>query len=605
MRRTTAAAVVALLAFAGTAHAQSSIPSNDEIFATVEDVVEFSPRRVGTPGIDKTVEYIAAKYREYGLTRVHVEEVPTYSWAALGHSLSFAGKPIDASPVIYSQSPAHDAVGERASDLTAPVVDIGGATAADVARHDVKGKIALFDLKFLLPVAGLLPFTEFLWDPLQTMLLSPQTMLTANPYITTYTEAVKAAQDAGAVGFVGVLSDYFDSNRYYNESYRRQLVSIPGMWITKAAGGALRAQLAADPGAQARLVLKSKREKVPSHVVVGFLDGKSSDAIQVHSHHDSGFDGAVEDASGVAEVLALARHYSRQPASSREKTLMFTTFDSHWSGYAAHNTFLKRHVARRNPARDPNRIVADVTLEHIAKHALRDSAGKLVVSDLPEPRGIFENLSPLLKARLIASVVRNDLRRTAILNGSVLQPAGIPTDSSGWVILGVPTAALISGPMYLYDAADTPDKVLKSELQKVARTFIELVDAMDTTPSDQLGLLPQNILGRIGELFGGDIDSVPDSVDRPAGLPPAGCVAAKSGRAVTRVRITRTKGLLRLRFRARRTITVRTTALLPRGRRRGLRALRVRACRDYAITLPRASRGARVSWRGGALTVRR
>ena len=36
--------------------------------------------------------------------------------------------------------------------------------------------------------------------------------------------------------FVGVLTDYYDSNRYYNELYRALNVSIPGMWVTKAEG---------------------------------------------------------------------------------------------------------------------------------------------------------------------------------------------------------------------------------------------------------------------------------------------------------------------------------------------------------------------------------
>jgi hypothetical protein len=334
-------------------------------------------------------------------------------------------------------------------------------------------------------------------------------------------------------------------------------------------------------------------------VVVGFLDGKSTDAIEIHSHHDSGYDGAVEDASGVAEVLALARHYSRQPAESRERTLMFTTFDSHFSGYHAHTAFLKRHVAARDPQRDPNRIVADVTLEHIARHALPGPDGELQVSDLPEPRGIFENLSPALKTEMIQGLIRNDLRRTALLNGSLLQPVGIPTDSSGWVMLGIPTASFISGPMYLYDQADTLDKVLKDELQKVALNFSELIDVLDVTPVDQLGAAPAATAQEAGKLLtASTLGAIPDSTDRPVADPPASAPGARGCRGGAR--IVRRHGRLVLRFRAPVSGRVRVA---PAGRR--ARTRKVAACRRYSVRLPRGTRRVRVSWKGGSATARR
>lgn len=599
-------ALLAVLFLAPAAPARAEVPSDDRIMDTVKDLVGFAPRRVGTPGIDKTVEYIGRRFQALGLTGVHVEEAPTYAWDVLEEDLQVAGRDVDASPIVYSQTTAADAVGVTSTPeggLKAPVVDVGLATAAEVQARDVRGKVVLFDLKFLLPIAGLLPLTEFLWDPDGTMSTSAPTLLTANPYITTFTEAIKAAQDGGAVAIVGVLADYFGSHRYWNEFYRRQLVEVPGFWVTKAEGDRLRAQLAKDPAAEARITLKTQRRKVPSHVVVGFLEGKSTDAIQIHSHHDSGYDGAVEDASGVAEVLALAEHYAAQPKGSREKTLMFTTFDSHFSGYAAHNSFLKRHVVARDPKRDPHRIVADVTLEHIAKHALRGPDGSLEVSDLPEPRGVFETLTPALKGELIRAIVRNDLKRTAVLNGSLLQPVGIPTDSSGWVLLGIPTASLISGPLYLYDAVDTIDKVLVDELHEVGVAFAELTDAIDRTPTGDLGLLPADAAERLGTQFVGATGGIPDSVDRPIGraAPPAeSCRAAARGRAVRGVRVTgRT-----LRFVARRTTTVRVATLRRGGRTTTLRTRRLRACRSYRVRLPRGTRRVELRWTGGRTAVR-
>lgn len=592
--------------------APATLPGDDEIFRTIEEVVSRGPRRLGTPGGRFAVDYVKERFEEYGLQDVHVEQSPAYSWETRTVDLRIGGRPVDVFPATYSQSPSARAVGNfdtPPGGLNAPVVDVGLATPAEVAAHDVRGKIVLFDLKFLLPVAGLLPFTEFLWDPEQTLLTDPKTLLLANPYITTFSDAVKAAQDAGAVGFVGVLADYFDSNRYHNEFYRRLVVKIPGMWVTKAEGARVRAQLAADPAAQANLVFETTRKEEPASAVVGVLPGRSSDAIMIQTHHDSAFQGAVEDGSGVAEVLALAKHYAAQPARTREKTLMFTTFDSHFTGYQAHFAFVRRHITHRDPARDPYRIVANVTLEHIAKAATIGDGGKLAVSDLPEPRGIFENVSPLLKTELITGIVRNDLRRTTLLNGTVFQPVGVPTDASFVLTAGIPTASLIAGPLYLYDEVDTLDKVLRSELQDVAQLFVEYIDVVDETPSEAIGIVPLSASLAVGreamkQVTGERGTEV--SVDRIESASVPSCVPAPRGRAVSGARLRRSGGAQRLTFRARRAQRVRISVRHRSGRVAVLRRLRtVRACRRYQVRLPATVVRARISGRGGTVIARR
>lgn len=590
----------------------ATLPSDDEIFRTIEEITSKGPRRLGTPGGPFAVNYVKGRFEQYGLQDVHVEETPAWSWEARSHRLTYGGREIPSSPAVYSQSPSARAVGDfdtPAGGLRSPLVDIRGAGAQDVEGRDLNGKIVLFDLDFQLPLAGLLPFTEFMWDPGNTLVSSPKTLTQANPYITNFTSAIQAAQDAGAAGFIGVLGDYFDSHEYHNEFYRRLVVKIPGMWVTKAEGAKLRAQLAADPATPANLVLETTRAEKPASVVVGVLPGKSKDAIMVQTHHDSGHTGAVEDGSGVAEVLALAKHYAAQPAASREKTLLFTTFDSHFTGYQAHFAFVKRHITERDPARDPYRIVANVTLEHIAKAALIGDDGSLQVSDLPEPRGIFENFNPVLKADLIANIVRNDLRRMVLLNGTALQPVGVPTDASGILVAGIPTASLIAGPIYLYDAADTLDKVLKDELQRVAQSFVEFIDRLDESDSETIGITPLSVslaLGReatkavTGER-GTEVST--DRIEAPA--VPA-CTPATSGRAVRDARLRAAGRVTRLTFRSRRSQPVRITVRHRSGRTAVLRRLTaIRGCRRYRVRLPATVVRVRIAGRGGTVTAAR
>lgn len=478
----------------------STIPTNDEIYGTIEDLVSHGPRRPGTAAGEFAVNYVSQKMREYGLSDVHVEESTTYAWTAETSALRFNGDPVDAFPAAYSNDPGGTAsglFGTAPEGLTSPLVDVGDGTASDYRGKNVRGKIVLFNLQFQLPLAAMLPVMEYLYDPGLTM-LNYNTLLTANPYMTNYRSALKNAQDNGAAGFVGVLADYFDSNKYFNEHYSRATNPLPGMWVTKKVGASLRAKLKASPATPANLKLQVRREPAPAHSVVGVVPGRTNDTILVTSHHDSVWEGAVEDGSGAAEVLALAKHYASLPPRSRTKTLMFMTDDSHFSGYQAHAAFIRRHVLERDPALDPQRLVALVAIEHIGKAASIDKNGRLIVSDQPEPRGIFENLNSSLQSVVTKAVSNNDLRRTAVLSANLLQATGIPTDVSGLMQAGVPVVSLISGPAYMYDQQDTLDKVAKDQLRPVANTFANVVDGLDGADPERIGYLPLSVMQAFG-----------------------------------------------------------------------------------------------------------
>ncbi|MEM2330959.1 MAG: hypothetical protein QXL59_09040, partial [Candidatus Jordarchaeales archaeon] len=51
---------------------------------------------------------------------------------------------------------------------------------------------------------------------------------------------------------------------------------------------------------------------------------------------------------------------------------------------------------------------------------------------------------------------------------------------------GVPIYSLISGPVYLFDATDTPDKVARDQLEKLARMFIDIINELDTLPAEKI-----------------------------------------------------------------------------------------------------------------------
>ncbi len=458
--------------------------------ATIADLVALAPRATGTPGGERAADYVQSRLDAAGL-RTEVLEVPSFRWQAHECALEAEGSAFDVAPILHSALPAHDWVGERDHRVRARVVDIG---ADRIGRRDVRGAIVLFDLTFDMTLAHSLPLTRYLHDPARR-LLRRDVLMSRNPYVTSLARTMTDATTAGAVGVIGVLRDYPDSKNYHNEYYRRTLFSLPGVWMTRAEGARLRHVLA-ERGADgtASLTLQVARTEVVSRSVIGVLPGRSRDAVMVQSHHDSVGPGAVEDASGTAEVIALAEYCGGEAARGRlrEKTLLFVTFDTHFTGYQAHQAFARRHVLAR---RSPWRIVLNATIEHIGLRAVEGRDGGFAATGEVEPRGIFVNVNLPFAMRLARGIRRHGLHATTLLDATALEffAGGIPTDASFTLVAGVPTVSLISGPLYLYDDADTIERIDRSQLVPVARFFLDVIDDVDRRAGALLGFLPRSL----------------------------------------------------------------------------------------------------------------
>ncbi|WP_320671169.1 M28 family peptidase [Patulibacter defluvii] len=463
--------------------AAPGVPSTAEILGWTTDLVDLGPRRTGTPGGRRAADYVADHFRRFGLQDVHFEEATSYRWQAERHGLRVGGTAFDSFPSQHSFIGGPTWTGRFSTGpggRSAELVDVGDGDASGFGGKDVRGKIVLFNLRFQVPNLLLALVMEHLFDPQLSLFTEPETVLQANPYLTNYVTALNRAQAAGAVGFVGVLADYFDSNRYHNEYYRRQPVTVPGLWVTAGVGAQIRSRLR-DGQRQATIDLEGDRRAVTARTVVGALPGSSRETIMIQSHHDSIGPGAVEDATGTAEVLALAKRFGAEPAGRRRKTLLFTTFDSHFTGYQSHEAFVRKYLWARSTPYD---IVANVTLEHIARNG-RVKDGRLLVTDKPEPRGVFRGAGLATWPIVNQAIAEHGLDRTLTLSAATL--GGMPTDADPiYRAGGVPTISLISGPVYMYDDLDTIDKVHVPSLRPVAAAFSQVVDRMDALSKAQL-----------------------------------------------------------------------------------------------------------------------
>jgi hypothetical protein len=467
----------------GTLDAAARLADEEEIFGWVETVTGFGVRSAGSPAALQAATFVRDQFTAFGLTDVAIEDANTFAWRASAWGLRVEGRELPCGAMqhtFHRGVPASFSTGSEG--LEAELVYVGDGRAADFAGKDIAGKIVVSNVRFQqLPLSVATLLGAEVYDPDATF---PSDFSLTDPYSrVNFPENYYTAQRAGAVGFVGILADYFESDGYHNEAYESyktgladSAMNLPGLWLSPAVGAALVAEMeSARRPRKALLRLEGELIETQGHAVVGYVRGQSEETILIESHHDSTTRGAVEDASGTAEVLALAQYYARLPLAARKRSLLFATMDTHFTDYASHRAFAERHLAREN-------VLLGLTIEHIARDIVKRDGG-VDTSEQVAPRVMFVSKEVEgLGDAVTEAVHSNRLDRTVITPTFAFTGKGLPADCSGFFAQGLPVVALVGSPLYLYDSIDTLDKVARDNLPRVAQAFVDIVEFADELP---------------------------------------------------------------------------------------------------------------------------
>jgi hypothetical protein len=99
-----------------------------------------------------------------------------------------------------------------------------------------------------------------------------------------------------------------------------------------------------------------------------------------------------------------------------------------------------------------------------------------VASTRVTPRWWFTSEHPALEQIVWDAIVRHQLDRSLMLTPDALGP--FPTTDGGFFhVEGVPLVNFLTAPWYLFDPADTLDKVDPASLTKVGRAAYDIVRA--------------------------------------------------------------------------------------------------------------------------------
>ncbi len=456
----------------------ASLPDVDTIHSWIEKVFGFGVRRPGYEADIRTEAFILEQFRDMGLEAVRREPVELPCWSPEHASLTISG-PGETFSIPCFPLPHCAPTRKRAYRLQKyePGIELNGDCA--LVHHtlmQIPATMVAGEADVPNDLAGelVVPLKSggTIIDPRGSLRDSTQIL----PFSPLLQAVMEPAMQDGAGAFIGVLDQYpGDSYRYY-VPYDGLERPIPGLWVRGSDGKRIHALLAAGE-VTVEIEIRSERKWITSHNIIGELPGVDGEAIVIGSHHDGPWSSAVEDASGIAMVLAQAQYWSKQPGSARPHHLVFLLNAGHMAGGAGCKSFIEQHREMMD------RIVLSIHLEHAAREC-RETDGEIRFTGEPEPRWFFTSHLPRLRASLRRSLEEEGIDRALIIAPDTF--GELPTtDGGAFHPEKVPLVDFLTAPFYLFDEMDTLDKIHRESLVPITRAMVRLIeDTMNVSATD-------------------------------------------------------------------------------------------------------------------------
>jgi hypothetical protein len=256
-------------------------------------------RITGTEADAENAQWLLEKFRKIGLADVHEQSMdlpPQWmpsSWLA---TASAGGKTV----TLDSAQPTSTSPGTPANGLDLEAVDVALAAESDLAGRDLRGKAVFF------------------YSPDIT---SRQAGISDG--------AVKRIGERGAAAiFIIVAIPGNLRTQFYPVGS-----TVPTFSLGLQDGIAIRDLIGQSRGGPPpRVKIRFDVKTVPNlktSTVWGSLPGTSDETIFVVAHRDGWFEGAVDNASGVATMLGLAEYFAKIPKEQRHRTIYFLGTSGH------------------------------------------------------------------------------------------------------------------------------------------------------------------------------------------------------------------------------------------------------------------------------------
>jgi hypothetical protein len=421
-------------------------------------------RIAGFPSSDRTVEWTAEQFRKAGITDVRIQPIAQDPKSALWLPLSWQVKlladpafgPGTLDLVLESALPIGPS-NIPGGTLTAPLVYVGAASPAVLNHIDVKGKVAV-------------------------QLLVPQGhMLFERGAVASRSEDL---MKRGAVGVFNIvrlpgneLSRDFSNcgNPCFNVGGR------DGWFLERLLDRAMQAGLQDKVRVQIDLATHTFRGLKATNAVA-VVPGQSAETIVLNAHVDGWFDGAGDNADGLAVLVALARHYGK-PGNAPARTLVFVASAGHHTpGINGPRSFVAANPDLAKQA------VMLVNIEHVAQrnfsHARTTSADgyREAVADsgeAPIAVGVTNN-SPFLQELIDRGPASHGVN--FISERSSFQSG----ETGGWAELKVAKVSVMQAPPLYHTTGEVLEVISTPGLERISRFLAFFVSAVDRAPRERI-----------------------------------------------------------------------------------------------------------------------
>jgi hypothetical protein len=391
-------------------------------------------RIAGTRGEEMARELVERKFREFGMVDIRTQEfdLPT-QWFPESYDIS-----IESGGQTYRFESLVPALRSSPTNgtLDMEAVWVGTGSAADFKDRDVRGNAVFIHT---IPAPGSMGHSA------------------GDSWI----GAIRRAQERGAAAIFVIygISDNFTIWQSLGGG-----ITTPGVFMGYEDGNVVRELIGGGQDVRVKMRVDiDYRDGLKSSSIFGTLPGTTDEDIYVMAHLDGYFEAALDNASGISVMMALAEYFSKIPQEQRRRNLIFVGTAGHHVGSPGSRWLHdNRDTALANAA-------LMINCEHVSVRQTVYWGPEMRKTDIPSPRRWWVNGS----GELVDLVL--DAYRTfgvAVWDHVEDRAAG----EMGSVAPDLPSIQIIRSPEIKHTDSDLPEWVPEAGLEAVARAFAKIID---------------------------------------------------------------------------------------------------------------------------------
>ena len=276
---------------------------------------QFWGRITGTAADTENAEWLMQKMRQIGLADVHEQTFdlpPQWMPRSWNVALTAGGKTV----TIDTAQPTYQGVGTPPEGLDVEAVWVGLASDADLKlARDVKGKAVFF----------------YSTD-------------TASRHAPISDNAIRRIGERGAAAIFVVQGIPGNERTQFYPVNSPVPTFSTGLKDGLAARDLIADATVAGSSPHARITLTIDHPSgLKSGTVWGTLPGSTDEQVVVVAHRDGWFEGANDNAAGMATMLGIAEYFAKMPKSQRRRTMVFLGTTGHHNSTAESGAWLATH----------------------------------------------------------------------------------------------------------------------------------------------------------------------------------------------------------------------------------------------------------------------